>query len=175
MNSSMREVSQVEPRPTVVVTRSVPVGWPRESTSWPRTFSSFSVMSRVGAHQELALLGRNQAAGVAVEEGRSELLLERAHLPADRGLAHVERLAGPRERARLRGGVKDPQLVPVHLPLLGPVATGRPKFSAYSAASRALSNSSRTGTFSASSAAMQPSPAAVTAWRNTSSVTSPAA
>ena len=51
----MRDVSQVEPRPTVVVTRSVPVGWPRESTSCARTFSSFSDDVARRAHQKLAL------------------------------------------------------------------------------------------------------------------------
>ena len=99
----------------------------------------------------------------------SEVLLERAHLPAHRRLAHVERLAGMGEGPGLGGGVEDAKLVPVHGPLLR-----RPEPSLYSAAS-AIPEASAARKRSASSAAMQPCPAAVTAWRKTSSVTSPAA
>ena len=113
------------------------------------------------AHQKLAFLGQDQAARVAVEERRAELLFERAHLTAHRRLAHVEQLAGARERAFLGGGVEDAQLVPVDLAALN----GRTRLlnvqAVYSAASRVASTPNRY--FSASSAAMQPIPAAVTA------------
>ncbi len=64
--------------------------------------------------QELALLGQDQAAGVAVEERGRERLLQPADLPADGGLRQAQRLAGMGERARVRDRVEDAQLVPVH-------------------------------------------------------------
>src|SRR5437879_10798569 len=109
-----------------------------------------------------------------VEQRYAEAFLERADLPADRGLAQVERLAGMGEAARLGDRVKNPQLVPVHRHLLAFREPPSPR-SPYSAARAAAVSSSAPRNFSASSAAMQPSPAAVTAWRNTLSLTSPAA
>src|ERR1700729_3434264 len=44
----------------------------------------------------------------------AEVALERANLPADCRLTKAERLAGVRERAGFRGGLEDPELVPVH-------------------------------------------------------------
>ena len=67
-----------------------------------------------GAEQEVALLGQDQPAGVAVEQRRLELALERADLPAHRRLAEVEIVAGAGEAAGFRDGVEDPNLVPVH-------------------------------------------------------------
>src|SRR3546814_7379923 len=40
--------------------------------------------------QKLALLGQDQAARVAVEQRRTQALLQRADLPADGGLAEVQ-------------------------------------------------------------------------------------
>ena len=68
-----------------------------------------------GAVQQLALLGEDQAARMAVEQRDAELLLERRHLPRHRRLRQPELLAGMREASRLGGGVEDLQLVPVHL------------------------------------------------------------
>jgi hypothetical protein len=59
------------------------------------------------AVEQLALLGEDEAAGMAVEEGDAEALLERAHLPAHRRLGEVQRLAGVREAAGLGDRVKD--------------------------------------------------------------------
>ena len=67
-----------------------------------------------GAEQHLALLGQHQAARVAVEQRDLELLLQRRYLPADRRLAHAQRLTGMGEAAGLGGGMKDSELVPVH-------------------------------------------------------------
>jgi len=67
-----------------------------------------------GAVEQLALLGEDQAAGVAVEQRNLKCLLERRNLPRDGGLAEVQRLAGMREAACLGHGVEDAQLVPVH-------------------------------------------------------------
>ena len=160
----MRSVSQVEPRPTVVVTRSVPVGFSEASVRRDRTASSFCSHVVGGAEEMLALLGEDQAAGMAVEERDAEILLERAtcRLTADWLMLSV--LAGVGEGAGLRGRVEDAELVPVHRPPPGRL------FRRFGGLARASARY-----FSASSAAMQPRPAAVTAWRKTSSVTSPAA
>ena len=66
-----------------------------------------------GAEELVALLGEDETAGMAVEEGNAEILLQRAHLPAHRRLAHVEVLTGMGERPGLCGRVEDAQLVPV--------------------------------------------------------------
>ena len=121
-----------------------------------------------GAVEELALLGQDQAAGVAVEQRHLEVLLERADLAADRRLRQAQIMAGMGEAAGLGDRVEDPELVPIHrpsAPSLARVFTRRLRSSCHGVASH----------LSASSAAMQPRPAAVTAWRKTSSVTSPAA
>jgi len=114
---------------------------------------------------------------MAMKQRRAEVGFERADLTADRRLAQAQRLARVRERARVSGGLKHAQLVPIHGRFPGRLRLIDPPLSpfapAYSAAARfgSWAASQR----SASSAAMQPSPAAVTAWRNTSSATSPAA
>ena len=76
MNSWMRSVSQVEPSPTVVVTRSGPVGFSEASAS--RDSHPLQLQHHVvgGAEEVLALLGEDQAAGMAVEERHAEVLLE---------------------------------------------------------------------------------------------------
>ncbi len=66
------------------------------------------------AEQHLALLGQDEAAGVAMKQGRAEVGLERADLTADGRLAETQRLARMRERARVGGGLKHPQLIPIH-------------------------------------------------------------
>ncbi len=53
-----------------------------------------------------------------VEQRHAEAFLERADLPADGGLAEIERLARMGEAARLGNRMKNPQLVPVHRHLL---------------------------------------------------------
>ena len=103
------------------------------------------------AEQHLALFGEDQAARMTMEQRDIEFLLERADLPAHRRLRQPEFMSGMGEAAGIRHGVKYPELVPVH------------ECTCYSAAWRRLwlAWSQR----SASSAAMQPNPAAVTAWR----------
>ena len=49
-----------------------------------------------------------------MEQRRAEILFERADLTADGGLAETQRLPGMRERARLRRGLKNAQLIPIH-------------------------------------------------------------
>jgi hypothetical protein len=66
------------------------------------------------AQQHLALFGEDEPARMPVEQRHFEILLERAHLTADGGLAEPQRLAGMGEGASVRGGLKDPQLVPIH-------------------------------------------------------------
>ena len=105
-----------------------------------------------GAEQFLALLGEDQAAGVAVEKGNAEILFERADLPAHRRLAHGEALAGMGERAGLRRRVEYAQFVPVHRRPLAPP----PSAAGYSAASTSVSAAVSARNRCASSAAMQP-------------------
>ena len=111
-----------------------------------------------GAEQQVALLGEDQAARMAVEQRHRELLLQRADLARHRRLRQAELLAGMREAARFRRRVKHLQLVPIHV--------GKSVASSshdYSAAARSLARKARKR--SASRAAMQPRPAAVTACR----------
>ena len=67
-----------------------------------------------GAIEQFALLGQDQAAGVAMKQRDRQLLLERAHLARHRRLRQPELLAGMGEAAGLGGGVKNFQLVPIH-------------------------------------------------------------
>src|SRR5205085_2145610 len=121
-----------------------------------------------GTEQKVALLGEDQAAGVAMEQRNREFLLQRADLARYGRLRQAELFARMREAASLRRGVKHLQLVPVHIRKSVPGSCH-----GYSAAARSLARNARKR--SASSAAMQPRPAAVTACRQVSSATSPAA
>ena len=104
-----------------------------------------------GAVEQLALLGEDQPAGVAVEQRDRQFLLERADLPRHRRLRQTELLAGMREAAGFRRGVKHLQLVPVHS--LFSIRHGAPF---HSAACCCCAPCARNR--SASSAAMQPRP-----------------
>ena len=111
-----------------------------------------------GAKQQVALLGQDEAAGMALKQRHRDFLLQRADLAGDRRLRQAELLAGMGEAARFGRRVKHLQLVPIHI--RKSVAGSSHD---YSAAARSLARSARKR--SASSAAMQPMPAAVTAWR----------
>src|SRR5438067_3613528 len=67
-----------------------------------------------GVMEELALLGENEPARMAVTQRDAEFLFERRYLPRHRRLREAELLARMREAARLGGGVENLQLVPVH-------------------------------------------------------------
>ena len=67
-----------------------------------------------GAIEEFALLGEDQPARMAVEQRHREFLFERADLTRHGRLRQAKLLARMREAARLRCGVKNLQLVPVH-------------------------------------------------------------
>ena len=117
-----------------------------------------------GAIEHFALLGQDQAAGVPMKQRDRQFLLERADLARHGGLRQPELLAGMREAACLGGGVKYFELVPIHLHaffLSQHMARGEN----YSAAMRGSASPCAARNFSASSAAMQPRPAAVTACR----------
>ena len=101
-----------------------------------------------GAEEQLALLGEDQAARMAVEQRDPELLLERADLPRHRRLRQAELLARMGEAAGLGGGVEDLELVPIHGCSLSLAVTRRRRDAPHG----------RRGYFSASSAAMQPMP-----------------
>src|SRR5262249_40051971 len=111
-----------------------------------------------GVMEELTLLGQNEPARVAVEQRHAELLFERGHLPRHRRLRQAELLAGMGEAAGLGGGVANPEVVPVHWHL-------RTRRRLHSAARAGSASPCKARKRSASSAAMQPWPAAVTAWR----------
>ena len=85
----MRGVSQVEPKATVVVTLSGPVGPVLALGQQRLGHRQLGEHLARGAVQQLALLGQDQAAGVAVEQRHAEAFLERADLAADRRLAEV--------------------------------------------------------------------------------------
>ncbi len=111
-----------------------------------------------GVVQQLALLGEDEPAGMAVEQRDAELLLERRHLPRHCRLRQAELLARMGEAAGLGSGVKDLELIPVH-------AHRRFHRTAHSAARAGSASPCAARKRSDSSAAMQPWPAAVTAWR----------
>ena len=76
-----------------------------------------------GAEQHLALLGQDQAAGMAMKKRRAEVGFQRADLAADRRLAQAQRFAGVGERPGVGGGLKNAQFVPVHGRSLDPVGS----------------------------------------------------
>src|SRR3974390_2536528 len=67
-----------------------------------------------GMVKDVARLGENEAAPMAMKQRYAELLLERRDLTRDGRLRQPKLLPGMGEAARLRGGMKDLQLVPVH-------------------------------------------------------------
>ena len=67
-----------------------------------------------GSAQQLALLGEDQPARMAMEQRHAELRLERRNLARHRRLRQAELLAGMREAAGLGGGMENPELVPIH-------------------------------------------------------------
>src|SRR5580698_3678223 len=105
-----------------------------------------------------------------MKQWRAEVGFQRPDLAADRRLAEPERFARMRERPSVGGGLKDAQLIPIHDRFLGPAGpvvilllcspvagvgvtySAAIRFGSWAASQR-----------SASSAAMQPRPAAVTA------------
>src|SRR5262249_24425488 len=111
-----------------------------------------------GVMKELTLFGQNEPARMTVKQRHAELLFERRHLPRHRRLRQAELLAGMREAAGLGSGVENLELVPVH----GHLSTRQGLHSAARAGSASHWTARKR---SASSAAMQPWPAAVTAWR----------
>ena len=66
------------------------------------------------AEQHFALFGQNESPRVAMEQRRADVGFQRPDLTADRRLAQAQRLACVRERARVGGGLKHAQLVPIH-------------------------------------------------------------
>src|ERR1041385_1778869 len=111
---------------------------------------------------------------MAVEQRHGDAFLERADLSADSRLAEIQCLTGMGEAPRLGDSVEYTQLVPIHhsaatlfAPPFSPILS--------TAGASAPVASARARKRSASSAAMQPMPAAVTAWRKIRSFTSPAA
>src|SRR5262249_40529714 len=126
------------------------------------------------AIEQLALLGEYQSARVTVEQRNRNALFERADLAADRRLAEIQGPTGMGEAPRFGDSVEYAQLVPIHhsaATLFAPPFSSAALLSGVAAPIEPVSARKR----SASSAAMQPMPAAVTAWRKIRSFTSPAA
>ena len=69
---------------------------------------------RDGGEKQLAFVGQGQAAGMALEERRGNLLLQRTDLAADGRLRQAQRLAGMGEAAGARHRVEDAKFVPIH-------------------------------------------------------------
>ena len=150
MNSLMRGVSQMEPSPTVVVMRNSPDGFSFESISRVLAAASLVKTSCAVRYSTSPCSVRMRPRAWRWNSDDVEVLFQRADLPADGRLRQCEFVARMGEAAGVRHGVKDPELVPIH--------------GSYSAAFwcwLCWLCSQR----SASSAAMQPMPAAVTAWR----------
>ena len=87
------------------------------------------------AIQHLALLGEDEAARMAVEEGHVQRIFQRRDLAADSRLRQAQLVACMGEAAGIRHGVEDPELVPVHdritqrhgAPPSGCAASARPR------------------------------------------------
>src|SRR5215475_5350719 len=107
--------------------------------------------------QQIALLGQNETARVAVEQRHGKFLLESADLSRYGRLRQPQLLTGMCEAACLRCRMKHLQLVPIHV-RKSVACPGH--LHLHSAAARSPARSARKR--SASNAAMQPSPAAVT-------------
>src|ERR1700727_2534998 len=118
-----------------------------------------------GAEQQVALLGQDQATRMAMEQRDRQFLFECRDLARNGRLRQTELLAGMREASCFGRRVKHLQFVPIHIRKSVP---GSMKI--HSAAARSFARSARKR--SASRAAMQPRPAAVTACREVSSATS---
>ena len=73
-----------------------------------------------GLEQDLALLGQHQAARMAMEQGRADILLERADLAADRRLAEPQALGRTREAAGLGDAAEQTDAVPIQHPRASP-------------------------------------------------------
>ena len=86
---------------------------------------------------------------MAMKQRHIQRFFQGLNLPRYRGLAQVQRITRMGEGPRLRDRVKDTKLVPIR----------------WHQAAAAWPASWAARYFSASSAAMQPVPAAVTAWR----------
>ena len=127
----MREVSQVEPMPTVVVTMQRAGRHVLALGHLGLDLLQLPVHAVGGAEQLLAHFGEDQAARVADEELEPQIVLERGNLPGHGRLAHAELFGGMGEAARFGGGVEDAELVPVEHCRESPLF--RPHF--YSAAS----------------------------------------
>ena len=110
-----------------------------------------------GAIEQFALFGQDQAAGMAVEELDADILLQRGDLAADGRLGQVQLVGGMGKGPSFRSRMKNAQFVPVQ-------RHAGPPHGAYSAAC-CVSTGRADRKRSASSAAMQPMPAAVIAWR----------
>src|SRR3981081_4343113 len=145
------------PTPGGVVILRSPLGRSRLSRTCARGLQLHEHIMR-GAKQQVALFGENEAARMAMEQRHRKLLLQRADLPRNGRLRQPKLLAGMREAASFRRRVKYLQLVPIHI---GKSVAG--SCHDYSAAARSLARIARKR--SASRAAMQPRPAAVTACR----------
>src|SRR5271154_1659023 len=105
-----------------------------------------------------------------MEQRRAEVSLQCPDLTAHRRLAETQRLARMGERPSVGGRLKDAQLIPIHERFLGPAGPIPTPFTVRLAPSAAFfyPAAARFGSWaasqrSASSAAMQPRPAAVTA------------
>src|SRR5207245_1065637 len=119
-----------------------------------------------GVMKQLTLLGQNESTRVAMKQRDPKLLLERGDLARHRRLRQTELLAGMCEAAGLGGGMKHFELIPIHRHLTSfPLAARPAGLHRYSAATRDSASLCAARKCPASSAAMQPWPAAVTAWR----------
>ena len=111
-----------------------------------------------GVMEELALFGKNKSARVSMEKRDPEFLFERRYLSRYRRLRQTELFARVGEAAGLGSGVEYFEFVPVHDRFGVQQAL-------HSAATAGSASPCAARKRSASSAAMQPWPAAVTAWR----------
>ena len=92
--------------PGVVVTRRSPFGRSREVGELGARGLELHEHFVRGAIEQLALLGKDQAASMPVKQRDRQLLFERAHLPRHRRLRQPELLSGVSETAGLGGGMK---------------------------------------------------------------------
>src|SRR5207248_1631505 len=110
-----------------------------------------------GSMKKLALFGEYEPTRMPVKQRHPEFALERRDLPRYRGLGKPQLLSGMGEASGFCGSMKNLELVPIHDRLVAQQA--------HSAAMRGSAAPCAARKRSASSAAMHPCPAAVTACR----------
>src|SRR5450755_2726919 len=98
-----------------------------DETALHRVKFQHNVLDR--RQKQLPLFGQDKPARMPMKKRCAEILFESADLTADGGLAQAKRFTGMSKRAGVCRGLKDTQLVPIHIPPRTDPSLGRRKYS----------------------------------------------